>query len=165
MTKVTPKRGKKPQKKRKKRVEMNDERRARALELLEEGEFVVDIAQAINVHRQTLFRERKRNKAFGEKWKEAEAIGREIQANLTEQEMDFRGRIGWIEPVFYEGKVCGYKQKFSDALLMARMKALDPERYGDKTKHEHSGKVDTGIVVLPQPASDDDQWHADHSKP
>lgn len=56
--------------------------------------------------------------------------------------MEFRGRIGWIEPQFYEGKICGYRQKFSDGLLMARVKKLDPEGYGDKTKVDATVKTE-----------------------
>lgn len=147
MTKVTPKRRKKPAKSRKKHVAMNDARRKRALELIESGEFIVDVAEIIGVSRQTLYREKGKNKAFAKAWQDAEAIGHKIQADVTEQEMDFRGRIGWIEPKFFEGRICGFVRKYSDALLVARIKALDPARYGDKTKVEHSGADGDPITV------------------
>ena len=118
---------------------MNEARRKRALEFIESGEFIVDVAEIIGVSRQTLYREKGKNEAFAKAWKEAEAIGHKIQADVTEQEMDFRGRIGWVEPKFFEGRICGFVRKYSDALLVARIKALDPARYGDKTKVDHSG--------------------------
>ena len=129
---------------------MNYARRKRALELIESGEFIVDVATIIGVSRQTLYREKGKNEAFAKAWKEAEAIGHKIQADVTEQEMDFRGRIGWIEPKFFEGRICGFVRKYSDALLVARMKALDPDRYGDKSKVDVNGTVGVaGAVVVP----------------
>lgn len=38
---------------------------------------------------------------------------------------------GWDEPVFYEGKLCGTKRKFSDSLLMFMLKGLKPDVYKD----------------------------------
>ena len=114
MTRITPKRRKKP-------VEMNDRRRKRPFELIESGEFILQVADQIGISRQTLYREKWKNKEFAQAWEEAETVGHQIQAALGEQEMDFRGRIGWLEPKFYEGRVCGFIRKFSDALLLARI--------------------------------------------
>lgn len=127
MTKLTPRSRKKP-------VRLTKERQAKALALLESGEFVCDVADQIGVTRQAIFKLRKTNEAFGAAWDEAAEIGEGIQASVCEQEMDFRGRIGWIEPKFFEGRICGFVKKYSDALLIARMKALAPDKYGDKTK-------------------------------
>ncbi|MCG8043778.1 MAG: hypothetical protein JAY72_20505 [Candidatus Thiodiazotropha endolucinida] len=33
------------------------------------------------------------------------------------QEVNRRGRDGWLEPVYYKGQVCGQVRKYSDALL------------------------------------------------
>ncbi|MGI9491803.1 MAG: helix-turn-helix domain-containing protein [Geminicoccaceae bacterium] len=143
MTRVTPKRRKKP-------VGMNEPRRQRALALIEAGEFITQVADQIGVSRQTLYREKRRNKAFANAWEEAEAIGHQIQASLGEEEMDFRGRLGWLEPKFHEGRICGFIRKFSDALLLARMKALMPEKYGNKTKIDHSGETHhPGALIVP----------------
>lgn len=43
-----------------------------------------------------------------------------------EQDADRRAREGWEEPVFYEGKECGTKRRFSDRLMELRLKRLDP---------------------------------------
>ena len=126
---------------------MNDARRKRAIELIESGEFIVDVADSIGVSRQTLYREKAKNEAFAKAWIEAETIGHQIQANMTEHEMDFRGRIGWLEPKFFEGRIVGFVKKYSDALLLARMKALDPAKYGDKTKVDATVNGVEGIVL------------------
>ncbi|MFM9863992.1 MAG: hypothetical protein ACKVRO_10325, partial [Micropepsaceae bacterium] len=46
-------------------------------------------------------------------------------------EADRRGRDGFDEPVFYRGEQCGVKHRYSDNLLLARLKALQPELYRD----------------------------------
>jgi len=121
-------------KNRKKRVPMTVARKKRVLELLRDGDFINAIADIVGVTRQTLYYHKEADPEFAADWKKAEAIGQQIQLNATEEEMDFRGRIGWIEPKFYEGRVCGYVPRFSNALLLARAKALAPEKYGDRTK-------------------------------
>ncbi len=52
-----------------------------------------------------------------------------------------RATKGWLEPVFHEGKVCGYKRKFSDTLLMFLMKSEQPEKYRDNHSLEVSGQI------------------------
>lgn len=79
----------------------------RCLEMIEDGEFITDIAARLNVARQSLYRARIQDNAFRRAWDKAAKIGRRIQADEAEREMDLRGRIGWLEPKFYEGKICG----------------------------------------------------------
>lgn len=55
----------------------------------------------------------------------------------VEAEIRRRGVRGVEEPVFYQGEVCGYVQKFSDLLLIFRAKALMPEKY--RERHEVTG--------------------------
>ena len=132
---------------RKKPIQLTKARQAKALALLESGEFICNVADQIGVTRQALFKLRRRNEAFRKAWDEAAVIGEGIQASLCEEEMDFRGRIGWLEPKFFEGRICGFVKKYSDPLLLARLKAIAPERYGDKTKVEHSGADGDPITV------------------
>ena len=135
---------------RKKPVRLTKARQAMALDLLKSGGFVCNVADQIGVTRQALFELRRRDEEFRKAWDEAAEIGDGIQASLCEEEMDFRGRIGWLEPKFFEGRICGFIKKYSDALLVARMKALDPARYGDKTKVDVNGTVGVaGAVVVP----------------
>lgn len=46
-----------------------------------------------------------------------------------EQTAISRAVEGWDEPVFYEGKLCGTKRKYSDSLLMFMLKGLKPDVY------------------------------------
>lgn len=151
MTKLSSKARKKP-------VKLTKERQARALALIESGEFLCDVATQIGVTRQALFALRQRDEAFREAWNAAEEIGNQIQAAETEQEMDFRGRIGWLEPRFFEGHICGFVKKYSDALLLARMKALDPKRYGDRTSIEHAGEIKSPAAIAVPGALTPESW-------
>lgn len=126
---------------------MTPKRRRKALELIRSGEHVVDVADAIGVARQTLYALRKTDPDFAREWDDAADIGDLIQLSECEKEADFRGRLGWLEPKFYEGKVCGFIRKYSDGLLLARMKALAPEKYGDKTKVDATLSNPKGIIL------------------
>lgn len=54
---------------------------------------------------------------------------------------------GTVEPVFYQGKRVGEKLRFSDALLMFRLRALRPERYRDN--YQGDGKEREVYVIEP----------------
>lgn len=68
---------------------------------------------------------RKENAEFRQRWQDAKTIC----ADLLEEEADRRGRDGIDQPIFFRGTQVGSKQKFSDALLLARLKAERPEKY------------------------------------
>lgn len=51
---------------------------------------------------------------------------------VLEEEVVRRGKHGYDEPVFYQGAEVGKIKKFSDNLLMFRLKKLDPS-YKDKS--------------------------------
>ena len=106
-------------------------RRRKALELISSGEHIFD----------------KADPAFARDWDEAADIHDLIQLSECEKEADFRGRLGWLEPQFYKGRVCGFIRKYSDGLLLARLKALDPEKYGDKTKVDATLNNPQGIAL------------------
>lgn len=59
-----------------------------------------------------------------------------------EAEADRRAVSGEEEPVFYSGKQVGVRTRVSDSLLMFRLKALRPGRYGGV-----AAAADAGVVV------------------
>jgi hypothetical protein len=80
---------------------------------------------------------------------------RQAACEAVEYEIFRRGQLGYEEPIVYQGVISTDNEgapitvrKFSDTLLIFRAKALMPERYGDKTKLEHSGGVDTGTIKV-----------------
>ena len=144
-------------------TKLTPKRLEKALELIQAGQNIIDVAEAINVSRQALYCHRKVDKEFADAWDEALEIGDQIKVSLHEREADRRAIDGWDEPVFYEGRLCGYKRRYSDGLLIARLKSLAPEKYADRSNVNHSGNIDTGLIVVGKPAADDDEWHAKHS--
>lgn len=87
-------------------------------------------------------RARKKDSAFDEAW----AIALEMAKDSVEQEIHRRGVEGVDEDVWYRGEKVGTTKKYSDNLLLARMKALDPERYG--TTHQKVEKTTEEIKSI-----------------
>jgi hypothetical protein len=76
----------------------------------------------------SVYRWRSEDPAFAAHWREAI----EMAGDLLEEEADRRGRDGIDQPVFYRGKEVGQKRRYSDPLLLARLKAMRPEQYRDR---------------------------------
>ena len=68
-----------------------------------------------------------------------------------EAEADRRGVKGVVKPVLYKGKVVGSIREYSDALLMLRLKALDPRyRDGPSPSRPGGGAKITEVKVVYQ---------------
>lgn len=76
----------------------------------------------------SVYRWRAEDADFAGRWSQTITIA----ADLLEEEADRRGRDGYDEPVFYDGKTVGQKRRYSDRLLLARLKALRPHLYRDR---------------------------------
>lgn len=101
---------------------------------------IAKAAEHVRVGVRTVYDLRERNSEFGEAMEAAEAL----HLASIEAEMVRRGRDGWLEPVFQGGVRVGLVRKFSDTLLLARAKRLDP---GYKDRVEHTGAGGGPIVV------------------
>jgi hypothetical protein len=95
---------------------------------LENGHSVRMACAASGYTRQVVYRWRQRDRCFDENWHQAVMMG----ADLLEDEADRRGRDGYDEPVFSRGGLTGTKRKYSDGLLLARLKAVRPELYRER---------------------------------
>jgi hypothetical protein len=49
-----------------------------------------------------------------------------------------RATVGWLEPVHYQGKVCGHITRYSDGLLMFLLRGMMPEKYGVQRRQQVS---------------------------
>jgi hypothetical protein len=65
---------------------------------------------------------------FSEAWEEALVDG----LSLLDEEMWRRAVKGTKKPVFYEGRVCGHIQEYSDTLAIFLAKAHMPEKYRER---------------------------------
>jgi len=73
------------------------------------------------------------------KWLQADPLYREafewakmVVNGQIEDEIYRRGVQGWLEPVYYQGEVCGRVRRYSDGLLTFLAKARMPEKYGQR---------------------------------
>ena len=102
---------------------------ARFFRGLENGHAVDRAAAAAGYGAASVYRWRDRDPAFAKRWANAQTMA----ADLLAEEADRRARFGTDEPVFKAGKVVGRRRRYSDGLLLARLKALKPADYRDPT--------------------------------
>ena len=88
---------------------------------------IVDAAQQASTTHVTLYRRRLKDPKLAEQWDEAYKQGTAV----LEQEAQRRAVVGYLEPVFYQGKQIAQVRKFSDILLIFLLKARDP-RFKDR---------------------------------
>ncbi|MBI1211874.1 MAG: terminase [Alphaproteobacteria bacterium] len=98
---------------------------ARFLVALENGHAVAAACQAAGYARASVYAWRREDPAFAAAWDAAA----QVASDLLEEEADRRGRDGYDEAVFYRGEEAGTRRKYSDGLLLARLKALKPQDY------------------------------------
>ncbi len=136
-------------------------KRREFLGLLADGEDVVDAADAIGMTRQALYLRRRKDDAFAADWAGAVQHGDQVKLAAMEREADRRGQEGVLDPVYYKGKVVGAVRRYSDNLLMFRMKAIAPNKYRERMDHyvdanvRHSGVLKTGGTKPPE------EWERD----
>jgi hypothetical protein len=90
----------------------------------------------------SVYRWRSGDVDFAARWNQSLTMA----ADLLENEADRRGRDGYDEPVFCKGKVIGQKRRYSDRLLLARLKALRPHLYREGVVRTVGPSVPTMIV-------------------
>jgi hypothetical protein len=110
---------------------------------LENGHPVRAACEAAGYSRRNVYFWRKQDREFAQAWAESIAIA----ADLLEEEADRRGRDGYDEPVFYQGKERGAKRKYSDALLLARLKAVRPDQYRERISMPSFGQQNVTVVI------------------
>lgn len=97
------------------------------LHLLSEGVSVCEACARASLARRSVYARRREDKDFATLWDEALAMA----ADTLEAEADRRGRDGWSEDVYYRGQVVGQRRRYSDRMLIFRLRALRPELYKD----------------------------------
>ena len=105
---------------------------------LAKGLPVATAAQAAGYGRTMVYEHKEKDEAFCQRWEDAVAVAIENMEMVADQ----RALEGVEEPVFYQGKKCGTVRKFSDTLLMFRLKALAPDKYRERHQLEHSGEIE-----------------------
>jgi hypothetical protein len=80
-------------------------------------------ASAVGTSRVALYNRKGKDPEFSAAWDESV----EIATDLLLEEARRRAYDGVTEPVFFQGKECGYIKKYSDVLLMFLIKGRRPE--------------------------------------
>lgn len=106
----------------------SEERDERFFAALGNGHPVADACRAAGYRRQVVYRRRQKDSAFDERWRAAQAVA----ADLLEEEADRRGRDGYMDVVYSMGQQISERRRYSDNLLLARLKALKPELYRER---------------------------------
>lgn len=114
---------------------------ARFFVALENGHSVNAACKAAGYARSRVYVWRREDAAFATAWDAASVIA----SDLLEEEADRRGRDGYEEPVFYRGEESGSRRKYSDGLLLARLKALKPDTYREGGGAPGGGKLTVRI--------------------
>ena len=127
-------------------------KRQEFLSALAEMGFVYRAAEAAGISRAWVFELRKSDPEFAAGWKAA----LDEYAEKLEAEADRRAYEGVDEPVFYKGKECGKVRKYSDTLLIFRLKALRPEVYAERQKVDQTIRGDLAERLLRAKERDND---------
>jgi hypothetical protein len=96
--------------------------------------------RSVGLSHMAAYKNRKEDPEFLHAWDDA----LKEYTTVLEAEADRRGVEGCSEPVYYQGEVVGHIQKYSDVLLMFRLKKLDPRGYRDRV--EYSGDEENPLV-------------------
>jgi len=101
-------------------------RRAKFIEALEQTGTVDRAAKACGMSTSQLYHLRSQDEDFRAEWNRALEIGEGVLLEAMERECDRRAMRGVNEPIYYQGEKVGFVKKYSDPLLMFRMKKLNP---------------------------------------
>ena len=102
------------------------------MSLVADGNSVTAACRAVGVSRMSIYRIAKRKTSFAQALDAAREDARLAKVDELEAAADKRAVDGVLDPVYYKGKVCGARRRFSDSLLITRLKAEDPDRYRDR---------------------------------
>ena len=119
------------------------ERDERFFVALENGHPVADACLAAGYTRQVVYRRRQKDSAFDDRWRTAQAVA----ADLLEEEADRRGRDGYMDVVYSMGHPTSERRRYSDGLLLARLKALKPEFYCERKPAPVNDQRQITIVI------------------
>jgi hypothetical protein len=125
-------------------------KKAAFLDALSRLASISQACQFARIPRRTVYNWRNQNKGFATAWEKAIELG----TDTLEDEAVRRALQGVLKPVYQQGRRVGSIREFSDALLIALLKARRPKKYRDNLKVEAS--VTGGVLLMPTPATKED---------
>jgi hypothetical protein len=100
------------------------------LDLIAGGSTVCDACAAVGYSYNSAYLYRKADPAFDAAWDDAN----EAATQRMEREADRRAIEGYDKPVYHLGVEVGSERKFSDTLLIFRLKAKRPDVYRERAE-------------------------------
>lgn len=89
---------------------------------------VTAACEAAQIDRKAVYARKDRDAAFAAAWDDAlEAAG-----DRLEFEARRRAERGVLKPIHYKGERIGFMREYSDSLMALMLKAIKPDKYGDK---------------------------------
>ena len=129
--------------------------------LAKNGGMVSHAAKDAGISREALYKKRKEDEEFRQKWDDAHRLGIEV----LEDEAKRRALHGVKEPIYYEGEVVGFVRRPSDTLMRLVLQAYNPKY---REKHEitgaDGGPIATSATVVMLPDNNRDKPKGDKKK-
>jgi len=101
-------------------------------------------AEAAGINRWNHWEWLKTDPDYAAEFEKAKAVAQMV----LEDEVVRRAVHGTEEAVYHDGKVVGHHLRYSDVLLMFKLKALDPRIYREHQTIEHTGKDGAQLIPL-----------------
>ena len=124
-------------------TERTEKKDTRFFEALADGLTVTAALKLAGYTRTWAYKQKREDEEFATLWANAD----DIAVEAMEAELDRRAFKGVDEPIFYQGENVATVKKYSDILLMFRLKAKRPETYRENVRTEHVGK-DGGPIII-----------------
>ncbi len=126
------------------RTARTDRAREKFLAVLRESCNVSEAARAAAIGRRTAYEWRDADQKFAAEWAEAE----QEAIDKLEREAWRRAVEGVDKPIIHQGAITGTYKEYSDKMLEILLKGHRPDRYTDRSKIEHSGKVSLESLIM-----------------
>jgi len=128
-------------------MKLTAKKREKFLELLKEGTAVIHACTAISITPVSMYQRRRDEPDFAQAWAAAVEQGEKVILTKLEAEADRRAMEGYQKPVYHNGVLIGAERRYSDVLLIVRLKALAPEKYKERTEATVKTDLATGEQI------------------
>jgi len=129
-------------------MKLTPKKREKFLELLKQGTAVIHACTAISISPVSMYQRRKNEPDFEQLWLDAVEQGEKVILAKLEAEADRRAVEGYLKPVYHNGVPVGAERRYSDVLLIVRLKALAPEKYKDRQQIDADVNAKINVVEI-----------------
>jgi hypothetical protein len=104
---------------------------------------VTAACDAAGVARSSAYEARTKDREFAKAWDDA------LEQGVDTLELEARRRAvdGVARPVYQGGKLVGAERVYSDTLLQFLLRAHRPERFSERYRIEHAGRLEVGLTL------------------